>query len=168
MIRGKRTLLGILLAILIAGGVESASAQQFDFKKLKFMSGCWSARLAKDQTVEENWTSISENMMLATTRYFEKKRATNYEFTRIEKTDSGVVWSSISRDRSEPSLYRMTQLGDEVATWENPAEEFPQRIMYRMASDGALLVRNDRLGEEYDPRNLEVRFERVPCPGGKQ
>ncbi len=163
----------VILKALIIGGflgtiaVGQAQAQDFDFKKLKFMSGCWAAPFGdKDQAVEENWSSMSDNLLLATTRYLTKKEATSYEFTRIERSDSGIAYISIGADGNS-NRYTLTQLSDEFAVWENRVQDFPQRIMYRLASDGALIARNDKI-EEYDPRNVEVRLLSVECPGKKR
>ena len=131
-----------------------------DFDKLKFMEGCWAAQTDKDHRVEENWTSPSENLLLATTRYLEKKRATGYEFTRIQWMDSIVVFAASSDGKPE-DVYPLKALADEYVLFENPTKKgFPQRIMYRMASDGALIPRN-----EGDGPSVEIRFERVKCPG---
>ena len=54
----------------------------------------------------------------------------------------------------------MKTLVDEYVMFENPAKNFPQRIMYRLASDGALIPRN-----EGDGPSFEVRFRRIKCPG---
>ena len=55
----------------------------------------------------------------------------------------------------------MKTLVDEYVLFEKPAKKtLPQRIMYRLASDGALIPRN-----EGDGPSVELRFHRVKCPG---
>lgn len=130
-----------------------------DISKLKFISGCWRAPLDKDILVEENWSSPSENLFLATTRYLKKEHATGFEFSRIEVTDTGVVFSA-SSDGKPFDNYLMKTLVDEYVMFENPAKSFPQRIIYRMASDGVLIPRN-----EGDAPSVELRMQRVKCPG---
>jgi hypothetical protein len=131
-----------------------------DISKLRFISGCWRGRLDKDQMVEENWTSPSQNLFLATTRYLDKNNyATGYEFTRIQATDSSVVFAASSNGKPE-DVYTMKTLVDEYVLFENPKKTFPQRIMYRMSSDGSLIPRN-----EGDAPSIELRMLRVKCPG---
>ncbi len=131
-----------------------------DFSRFKFMEGCWRGQTGKDDVVEENWTSPSENLLLATTRYLTKDRATGYEFTRIQWEDSMVVFAASSDGKPE-DVYPLKTLADEYVLFENPAKKgFPTRIIYRMASDGSLIPRN-----EGDGPSVEVRFERVKCPG---
>jgi Domain of unknown function (DUF6265) len=132
-----------------------------DFDKFKFMEGCWEGQLDKDAVVEENWTSPSENLLLATTRYLSKHRATGYEFTRIEWQDSVVVFAASSNGKPE-DVYPLKTLADGYVLFENPGKkDFPQRIMYREAADGSLIPRNEGDGAP----SIEVRFHRVKCPG---
>jgi Domain of unknown function (DUF6265) len=131
-----------------------------DISKLRFISGCWRGRLDKDHMVEENWSSPSKNLFLATTRYLDRNNyATGFEFTRIEASDTLVVFAASSDGKPE-DVYTMKTLVDEYVLFENPKKTFPQRIMYRMASDGALIPRN-----EGDAPSIELRMQRVKCPG---
>ena len=135
---------------------------KIDISRLKFMSGCWAGPIDKDNSVEETWSTLSENLLLSTTRYLNKKNvATGYEFSRIQVTDSGVVFAASSNGKPE-DVYMMKTLVDEYVMFENPKKPFPQRIMYRLASDGALIPRN-----EGDGPSVEVRFKRIKCPGAE-
>lgn len=131
-----------------------------DFDKFRFMEGCWRAQTGKDEVVEEIWTSPSENLLLATTRYLTKRHATGYEFTRIQWVDSVVVFAASSDGKPE-EVYPLKTLASEYVLFENPGKKgFPTRILYRMASDGSLIPRN-----EGDGPSIELRFQRVKCPG---
>lgn len=132
-----------------------------DFAKFKFMEGCWVGEVDKDQTVEEIWTSPADNLLLSTTRYYEKKRVTGYDFNRIEWQDSVVVFGVRTKGKDTEDVYTLKTLVPEYALFENPTKkEFPTRIMYRLASDGSLIPRN-----EGDGPSIELRFQRVKCPG---
>lgn len=130
-----------------------------DISKLKFMTGCWEVRLDKDNHAEEVWTMPSDNLLLSVTSYLKKDWATGYDFNRIEVTDTGVVLSILAKGKPE-DLYLMKTLADGYVLFENPKKPFPQRIMYRLASDGALIPRS-----EGDGPSLEVRMRRMKCPG---
>lgn len=133
---------------------------RIDISKLKFMTGCWGAETGKDQRAEEIWTAPSENLLVSTTRYFNKNRAVAYDYNRIEVTDSGVVLGITSKGKQE-EIYFMKTLVDEYVMFENFAKkEFPQRFIYRLASDGSLIPRN-----EGDGPSFEVRLKRIKCPG---
>lgn len=139
--------------------------KRVDISKLKFMSGCWGGSIGSDKDkvdVEETWSTLSENLLLSTTRYLKKGQATGYEFSRIEATDSGtVVFGARSGTEPVEDVYTMQTLVDDYVLFQNPTKKkFPQRIMYRMASDGALIPRNEGEGP-----SVEVRLLRIKCPG---
>ena len=64
-------------------------------------------------------------------------------------------------DGKPEDVYPLKRLANEYVEFENPSKKgFPTRIIYRMASDGALIPRN-----EGDGPSIEIRFQRVKCPG---
>lgn len=129
-------------------------------QKLKFMAGCWQGRIDPETVVEEIWTNPTENLLTSTTRYIRGNRATSFEMSRILATDSSVTFSASSEGRAFDE-YTMTQLVDEFVLFENPKKPFPQKISYRLASDGSLIPRNEGEGQTA----IEVRFRKVKCPG---
>jgi len=152
------------LGLLIAS-VSAASAQdQPKVDRLDFMAGCWEGSIGKDDVVQENWTAPTDNMMLATTRYLDKKKqATGWEFTRIVRDSTGFAFIAASNGQPE-DRYPLVRVSSEYVLFANPDKPFPQQISYRMASDGALIARNEGEGQ----LSIEVRFERVRCPGDRR
>lgn len=128
--------------------------------KLKFMAGCWLGQIGPDAMVEEIWTNPSENLLTSTTRYLTKNRATSFEFSKIESRDSTVVFAA-STEGKPFDEYPLKSLVDEYVVFENLKKTFPQRIIYRLASDGSLIPRNEGEGQT----SVEVRFKKVKCPG---
>jgi hypothetical protein len=142
-------------------GANPLAAQ--NLSKLGFMAGCWQGTTGKEQTVEENWTTPSDHLMLGAARYFAKKQAVSYEFTVIERTDTVTYVISMPKGQA-PDTFRLKMLVDEAASWERPGGTFPGLIMYRRASDGSLIVRLEAPPGSADP-SVEVRMLRVKCPG---
>ncbi|MCL4865725.1 MAG: hypothetical protein KJZ47_07510 [Gemmatimonadales bacterium] len=152
------------LALLLAAASSLSAQSHPKVTRLDFMAGCWEGALGREDLVQENWTSPTDNMMLATTRYLNKdKQATGWEFTRIVLDSMGVAF--IAAGNGEPEhRYALTTISTEYVLFENLAKPFPQKISYRMASDGALIARNEGEGQ----LSVEVRFERVRCPGDRR
>jgi hypothetical protein len=163
-----------IVLLLVSAGSGAAGAQtpappppapgpkpaKVDLTKLKWMAGCWQARVDKDAIVEENWTQPSENLLLSTTRYLTKDRATSFEFSKIQVSDSGVTFSASSEGKPFDS-YQLKTMVDEYVVFENLKKTFPQRIIYRLASDGYLIPRNEGEGQP----SIELRMKKVKCGG---
>lgn len=164
--------LAALFVVLASAGSVAAQTQDRQEKpekpklqvklneRLKFMAGCWEGRLDRQTIVEEIWTNPTENLMTSTTRYITDDRATSHEFSRITSRDSTVTFEA-STEGKPFDEYTMVQLVDEYVVFENLKKSFPQRISYRLASDGSLLPRNEGEGQT----SVEVRFRKVKCPG---
>lgn len=140
--------------------VPKSNKPRANISKLRFMEGCWRGRIDENTEVEELWSTLSDNLLLSFTRYLKKDHATGWEFSRIEATDSGVVFAATSSSKPGEDVYTMKTLVDEYVLFENPKKAFPQKIIYRMASDGSLIPRN-----EGDGPSIELRFTRIKCPG---
>jgi hypothetical protein len=155
----------LFLASLLLSLVASPAAAQ-DFKKFGFMVGCWEGISGKDQVVQECWTPLTENMMLGMARYLTKKKATSYEFTAVEKGDSAVTWVSMPKGQP-PDTFYLSRLQDEIMAVSRPGEEFPGTIMYRLTSDGQLIVRFEAPPGIQQP-SVEIRMTRIKLPAAAE
>jgi hypothetical protein len=113
-------LLGVVVVAPPLVAQSSAPARpKVEFKKLKFMAGCWEGELDAETKVEEIWTEPADNLLLATTRYIGKKnRATSFEFSKIEATDTAVVFAA-STEGKPFDTYLLTKIVDEYVEFEN-------------------------------------------------
>lgn len=150
----------VLLLILLLAGTTPLHAQ--DFKRMGFMVGCWEGKTGKDDVVQECWTPLAENMMLGMARYLTKGKATSYEFTAVEKSDSGVTWVSMPKAQV-PDTFHLRRLAEEVLVVGREGDEFPGSIMYRRTSDGNLIVRLEP-PPGVQQESVEIRMTRIRLP----
>ena len=155
----------VALAACLAAAPRAARAQEPErpLAALAFMAGCWRGDAGTGRTIEEQWTAANSNVMLATTRYLDGStgRTRGWEFSRIVLDSAGIVLipapmgNAAGRFRLQPAL-----MGE--ASFEDPAHDFPRRILYRRADASTLTIRLDR--GEGSQEERELRLERVPCP----
>src|SRR5690606_18379892 len=133
---------------------------------LSFMSGCWRAAVEDGAVLEEFYTAPAPNLILGTSRYLRDGQAVQFEFSRITADTSGIVLWPFPGGRPSEHGFRLTEIGRGAALFEAPEHDFPRRIRYALAADGALHARID--GGAGDARMQEWRMEPVPCraPGG--
>lgn len=154
---------GIVLPLLaLSLTATSAAAQARPLAALAFMAGCWRGDAGVDKTMEENWTAANSDVMLATTRYLDDNtgRTRGWEFSRIVVDSVGIALLP-APDGNQRGRFRLAASTAGEARFEDPAHDFPKRILYR-AAGRQLLVRID--GGEGDRRAQEWRLERVACP----
>jgi hypothetical protein len=144
-----------------AAGASPRSAIRSLVSDLGFMAGCWRGLTRSGTTIEEFYTPPSSNLIVGATRYVRDGRVVDFEFTRIDQTDSGAVMTP------HPKGVRSVSFAPKViernrAVWENPTHDFPQRILYTRVADDTLVARIEGRTPSGD-RALEWRMVRATC-----
>jgi hypothetical protein len=97
---------------------------------LGWMSGPWVSETREGWT-EELWMAPRRGLMLGTNRSGKGARATGFEYMRIEVDGAGRIafWGSPG---GKPAVaFTLVSSGPREAVFENPAHDFPTRIVYR-------------------------------------
>jgi Domain of unknown function (DUF6265) len=128
---------------------------------LGFMAGCWRGLTRSGTTIEEFYSAPSSNLIVGTTRYVRDGHTVDFEFTRIDQTDSGAVITP------HPKGVRSVSFAPKIvernrAVWENPSHDFPQRILYTRVADDTLVARIEGRTPSGE-RALEWRMARTTC-----
>jgi Domain of unknown function (DUF6265) len=128
---------------------------------LGFMAGCWRGVTRSGTTIEEFYTAPSSNMIIGTTRYVREGRVVDFEFTRIDQTDSGAVITPHPKGVRSVS-FAPKAVGSNRVIWENPTHDFPQRILYTRVGADTLVARIEGRTPSGD-RAVEWRMTRADC-----
>ncbi|HYR10828.1 MAG TPA: DUF6265 family protein, partial [Longimicrobium sp.] len=131
--------------------------------RLAFMAGCWRGDAGVDKSIEEQWTAADSDVMLATTRYLDDNtgRTREWEFSRIVADASGITLIP-SPAGTLRGRFRMAPSPAGEARFEDPAHDFPRRIIYRRVDARTLVAQLD--AGEGSHEAIEFRLQSVPCP----
>ncbi len=155
-----RSFLVAALALSSAVLAEGGQAQVGRLDQLSWMAGCW--RLDADgRTIEEMWMAPAGGLMLGTSRTIVKGAAVAYEFMQVRERDGKLAFVAAPSNQAETAFPLVRSVGQE-AVFENPAHDFPQRVIYRRSGDrltGSIEGMQD--GKE---RSASFPMERVRCP----
>lgn len=143
-----------LLTCLCVPGVAAD-----DISGLRWMTGCWEMRLGSAR-IEEQWTTPDGGIMLGVGRTIKNGRAVSHEFLRIAPEKGALVYTAQIGTPGVTGFRLLRSSADEVV-FENPAHDFPQRILYRKAGD-SLLARIEGL-DKGKPRHEEFPYKRAAC-----
>lgn len=162
--------LAVVLTVLTLAAVAAAAASvmrtqqaQQPLAALAFMAGCWRGDAGVDKTIEEQWTAADSDVMLATTRYLDDNtgHTREWEFSRIAADSAGITLFPAPLGRQQ-GRFRVAPSPAGEARFEDPAHDFPKRIIYRRVDERTLVVYLD--GGEGSHEAVELRMARVPCP----
>ena len=152
----KKQFLLMLFSLFVACPIL---AQEID--KLSWMNGAWLQSKDKD-SVEESWLGPRNKVMVGVNLTVSSRRGTSYEFLRIVETAEGISYFA-SPGGKPPVEFKLKEMGDKKVTFENRANDFPQRILYWIEADGALKARIEGTMQGKE-RGIEWRFEKAKAP----
>ena len=129
--------------------------------QLAWISGCWEGR-DTNRLYDEQWMKPEGSLMLGMSRTIVGGKATEFEFLQIRQQGTDIFYVAKPSGQAEAS-FKLIQNSKQEAVFENPAHDFPQRIIYRLQPDGSMTARIEGKmnGSE---RGIDFPMERVSCP----
>ncbi|HWI17352.1 MAG TPA: DUF6265 family protein [Vicinamibacterales bacterium] len=126
----------LLLAFAVVGSLlgRAEQAAKPTLNDLSWLAGSWSG-VSRGIEMEEHWTAPKGNSMIGVHRDVGKGRTLLFEFLRIEQQGDQIVYLSMPNGRSPATAFPLKEVSGTRVVFENPAHDFPQRIIYWM--DGA-------------------------------
>jgi len=118
-----------LLTFLLASLFLAMPEESKPLDSLAWMTGHWSG--TQDQVrMEEVWMAPEGGMMLGMHRdVFAKDRAF-FEFLRIAEENGRLTYFAQPKGRSPTTQFSLKSQEEKKVVFENPAHDFPQRILY--------------------------------------
>ena len=141
---------------------EAAPAQGSPrLDRVGWLAGCWERSSGK-RVVEEQWMRPRAGLMLGAGRTVEGDSVVEFEQVRMLERDGHLVYAAAPSGQV-PAEFESTVVTDSAVTFENPAHDFPQRIIYRRQGADSLVariesVRNGRV------RGVDFAYRRAACP----
>ena len=157
----------VLLLLGAALAAPATARAQRPIEALAWMAGCWEMR-APARRVEEHWMAPRGGIMLGVSRTTRRDSLVEYETMRIFESGDTLVFAAQPSGQS-PAEFRSggveaPDTDSTMVVFENPAHDFPQRVIYRRAGADSLVARVEGMTEG-GMRALGFPYERVACPG---
>lgn len=152
-------LLPVLLLLVLS---QPAAAAESPLDALGWLGGCWRAEGGEPGS-GEMWTALAGHTLLGTSRTVRRGRTVAYEFMHIRQQANGsVVFAALPSGRSETLFTLRPGSAPREAVFENPAHDFPQRVIYRLEDGGRLRARieGQRNGVT---TGIDFPYQRVSC-----
>jgi hypothetical protein len=151
----------LVIAVAVLGLGASARDPGARVTQLTWLAGCWE-QAAGPRLVEEQWTRPRAGLMLGSGRTVRADTLVEFEQTRIFERGGRLVYGANPSGQA-PAEFESIELSDSSVTFENPAHDFPQRVMYRRRGADSLIgrVEGSRGGKV---RGVDFPYARVACP----
>ena len=137
---------------------------------LAWMRGCWEGKV-NQRDFREEWLPPASDMMVGVSQTTLRDKTIDFEYLRLEQRPEGVFYVAAPSGKNE-AAFRLTGQatasgGDEVFTFVNamPGVDYPQRIIYRHASEGWLYATVEGKIKGVD-KQVIFPMRRVDCQTG--
>jgi hypothetical protein len=110
----------------------------YTLKDVGWFVGQWKSPGSEKLTSEEHWTEPAAGSMIGMFRMLNGEKPIIYEFLMIEEGSDGVFMrlrhfkTAMAEVEKEPIRFKLTKASATEAVFENPDNEKPKRITYRL------------------------------------
>jgi hypothetical protein len=139
---------------------------------LAWLEGCWKG-VVNRREFREHWMPLRGNLLIGVSHMVMQDKTQGFEYLRLESRPDGIYYVASPSGKAE-SAFRLTEQtidrtegrNDQIFTFANPAQEFPQKITYRRASEGWLYAAVEGKSGGKD-REVTYPMRRVDCESGE-
>ena len=128
---------------------------------LAWLAGCWESN-RNGREINEQWMKPSGGVMLGMGRTVANGGVREYEFTQIRQEKDGTIYYVAKPSGQAEASFKLVKLQNKEAVFENLEHDFPQRIIYRLETDGSLLARVEGTVKG-QTRGIDYAYQRAKC-----
>ncbi len=155
-----RTLLRPAFFAIAVLAIAADAPQADDVRTAGWLAGCWELRAGARVTTEQ-WMAPAGGLMLGMSRTVVRDTARATESLALARRDGKVTYTAKPSDQAE-THFAASHLSDTLLVFENPAHDFPQRIIYRRRGADSVIARIE--GPRGDQiRGIDFPMARVRC-----
>ena len=137
-----------------------AAAQATPLARAAWLAGCWELR-APNRVTLEMWMPPLGDLMLGASRTTVGAATSEFEQLKLKVEGDKLVYIAAPSGQKETS-FTSTTIGDTLIVFENPAHDFPQKIMYRRRGADSIIARIEGPGPN-GPRGSNFPMRRSNC-----
>lgn len=140
-----------LHAIAADSGVESVA----------WLAGCWQAEKG-DAGSGEHWLPPAGGAMFGVSRTVKNGKTVEFEFVQLRTNAEGKLVLIALPSGQKEATFVASSVTENSVTFENPQHDFPQKVIYRLQSEGRLVARIEGT-RDGKVRGVDFPMKRVSC-----
>lgn len=148
------------IVFVLAVGAE-AQVPKPTLNDLSFLAGCWEFK-ANGREINEQWMKPAGGVLLGMGRTVANGELREYEFTQIKQDKDGAIFYVAKPSGQAEASFKLVKFQNKEAVFENLEHDFPQRIIYRLQSDGSLFARVEGTVKG-QVRGIDCPYKRAKC-----
>lgn len=155
----------VVFSVVFFLSLNSVSGQDAKPKieDLAFMAGCWELNVPqRNMTIAEQWMKPFGGTLIGMGRTVVGEKTVSYETLRIVSGDAGIDYIAKPSSNKDETTFKLVKATAAEIVFENPAHDFPQRIIYKKGDADSLFARiegtrNGKLS------GMDIPMKRTKC-----
>lgn len=127
---------------------------------ISWLAGAWASDQHGQQTTEQ-WMAPAGGTMLGMSRTIAQGRTVEYEFLLLRMEANGEISYVAKPSGQAEAVFKLIYASATTVVFENPQQDFPQRISYTL-QDGGKLTATIEGTKNGKTRRVEYHYQRVP------
>ncbi|WP_414496322.1 DUF6265 family protein [Stenotrophomonas maltophilia] len=156
-----RIALALWPLLLAAAPVPATTPSKIE--QLAWLAGCWQLD-GQPAGAGEQWSSLAGGTLLGSSRSVRDGRTVGFEFMQLRQHDDGRLVLTALPSGQNATDFTATALDEHEAVFENPANDFPQRIRYRRLDAQRAHARIE-VAQDNPQQAIDFPMHRVDCGG---
>ena len=116
---------------------------------------------AGDNITYENWTMENDSLFIGESHTVKDGDTVFNEQLKIEKIKDDVFYTAIVKHNPGPVSFKLVELSDKKAVFENPGHDFPNRITYELQNNSLLYAKVEGKDKNRNDASFELFYTRV-------
>ncbi len=136
----KRIICVILFyALLLTGCNQGKKDPHETVSRLKWLTGNWAMKTG-DGTITEQWKPVNDSLMEGSSDFIKGDSVIPFEKIRLFRRNNTFYYEATAAGKNDerPVEFKLTLFSDTGFVAENPAHDFPKRIVYKLKSISSL------------------------------
>lgn len=126
----KRIVLVVFISIIFYSG-GSLAQNENDMKKLEWIVENWVSADSELRSYER-WEKSSDGLFTGSSQTIKNGDTIFSESLNIERTEDGIFYIADVKHNPAPVKFKLTEISESKAVFENPGHDFPQKISYEL------------------------------------
>lgn len=132
----KQSIKYSLIFLFLFNSYGIMTQEKTDMEKLLWLVDSWVSADGESKSYEE-WKKTSDSLFEGSSKTVKNGEVIFSENLKIEKTAEGIFYVADVKHNPEPVKFKLIEVSDSIAVFENPEHDFPRKITY-LLEDGNL------------------------------
>jgi len=147
------------IILIIFFNLQLMAQEKTDMQKLLWIADSWVSASGETTSYEE-WKVINDDLFEGGSKTIKEGKVIFSESLKIEKTADGIYYVADVAHNPAPVKFKLTNVTDTSAVFENPDHDFPKKITY-LLEEGNLHAFIEGPGKDGNTKKVDFYMQKM-------